>query len=655
MTARRLRRLRSRLGRLRRGGPARREPAPDAGVAADAAAPAAVDAASSDGAGPGGSDAGPETVAPDAGAAPAPRVATVSFYGRVLEKGTSKPLAGAALSHRRVAAGETDGDGRFSLAVPGGAHDLAIKVAGQEVVHQPIVLVPGVEGTEQNLPRAHPRQPRALRDHRARRPPRDPQGRGHRRGGAPDGGQLGRSAADHRLAPGRRLRSPGRPSLYVVRGANPGNTGFFLDGIRVPELFHLGLELSVINPYLIEGVEFYPGGSPANYGPYVSGIMAARTARAAVRSRARLRRRHAVRRGRDRDLSLGRRARHRRGGGALLVHGRAVLALQNSTVLRYGDYQLRVDHPLGGGQATLFAFGALDDVGFTNAAANPEYGSLQFHRLDLRWRRGLAGGRLLVGATAGADWSNSTLFESLIKVRALSAAPRLIYTHPLGRPVDLEVGGEREPADLRHRRPQLPAQAERSRTIAPGALRGGLYDADLPRRRSPDRLARAAHRSRSPSRGPPRSSSSRASTFSSTSRTRWRCGPTAAGTRRCPACRSACLGSRRSGWPTTERRPPSAARWAPRCKLPAHLTLGVTGFYQKLRLTDVRNIDIESNDPTAPDFLVTRDGRAYGAELSSAAPTWGASTAGSPTRSPGASATTTTACSAARTGTSGTS
>ena len=31
-------------------------------------------------------------------------------------------------------------------------------------------------------------------------------------------------------------------------------------------------------------------------------------------------------------------------------------------------------------------------------------------------------------------------------------------------------------------------------------------------------------------------------------------------------------------------------------RLPGHLTLGVTGYYQKLRLTDVRNIDIDQNE-----------------------------------------------------------
>jgi hypothetical protein len=50
-------------------------------------------------------------------------------------------------------------------------------------------------------------------------------------------------------------------------------------------------------------------------------------------------------------------------------------------------------------------------------------------------------------------------------------------------------------------------------------------------------------------------------------------------------------------------------------QLPRALTLGVTGYYQHLRLTDVRVIDLTTVDPAAPDFLVSRPGRAYGAEL----------------------------------------
>ena len=49
--------------------------------------------------------------------------------------------------------------------------------------------------------------------------------------------------------------------------------------------------------------------------------------------------------------------------------------------------------------------------------------------------------------------------------------------------------------------------------------------------------------------------------------------------------------------------------------LPRSFTLGLTGYYQRVRLTDVRDLDFTAVDPAAPDFLVSRRGRAYGAEL----------------------------------------
>jgi hypothetical protein len=50
-------------------------------------------------------------------------------------------------------------------------------------------------------------------------------------------------------------------------------------------------------------------------------------------------------------------------------------------------------------------------------------------------------------------------------------------------------------------------------------------------------------------------------------------------------------------------------------ELPRDFTLGVTGYAALLRLTDVRDIDLATIDPGAPDFLVSRRGRAYGAEV----------------------------------------
>jgi hypothetical protein len=49
--------------------------------------------------------------------------------------------------------------------------------------------------------------------------------------------------------------------------------------------------------------------------------------------------------------------------------------------------------------------------------------------------------------------------------------------------------------------------------------------------------------------------------------------------------------------------------------LAGDVTASVTGFYQLLRLTDVRDIALPSVDPTSPSYLVARNGRSMGAEL----------------------------------------
>jgi TonB-dependent Receptor Plug Domain len=66
----------------------------------------------------------------------------------------------------------------------------------------------------------------------------------------------------------------GLPFFYV-RGAPPGNVGYFLDGWRVPLLYHVAIGPSVIHPGLIERVDLHSGGYPARFGRYAGGIIAA--------------------------------------------------------------------------------------------------------------------------------------------------------------------------------------------------------------------------------------------------------------------------------------------------------------------------------------------------------------------------------------------
>ena len=68
----------------------------------------------------------------------------------------------------------------------------------------------------------------------------------------------------------------GLPFFYV-RGAPPGNVGYYFDGVRVPYLFHFGLGPAVIHPALIAKTELHRGGYPAQFGRYSGGIIESTT------------------------------------------------------------------------------------------------------------------------------------------------------------------------------------------------------------------------------------------------------------------------------------------------------------------------------------------------------------------------------------------
>src|SRR5690606_27636415 len=56
--------------------------------------------------------------------------------------------------------------------------------------------------------------------------------------------------------------------LFFVRGAPPGNVGFFFDEVRIPLLYHAFLGPSVIHPAMLSQVTLHSGPMPARYGRY---------------------------------------------------------------------------------------------------------------------------------------------------------------------------------------------------------------------------------------------------------------------------------------------------------------------------------------------------------------------------------------------------
>lgn len=75
------------------------------------------------------------------------------------------------------------------------------------------------------------------------------------------------------LMPGIQSQAEGTSHINV-RGGNPGENLYLIDGVPLLYVNHLGGFLSVFNPDMINNMEVYKGGFPAKYGGKLSSIMA---------------------------------------------------------------------------------------------------------------------------------------------------------------------------------------------------------------------------------------------------------------------------------------------------------------------------------------------------------------------------------------------
>jgi TonB family protein len=180
---------------------------------------------------------------------------------------------------------------------------------------------------------------------------------------------------------------------FFVRGAPPGNVGYFLDGIRVPLLYHLGLGPSVVHPAIVDRVDLYSGGYPAQFGRFAGAIVSGETRlpRPDINGEAQVR---LV------DAGAMLEAPFDGGRGSALVGGRYSYTgllfsiFQQNLRLDYWDYQARVSYDTSPTDTvTLFAFGARDFLGDKDDTGKDRtLVDTTFHRLDLRYDRRLGPG-----------------------------------------------------------------------------------------------------------------------------------------------------------------------------------------------------------------------------------------------------------------------
>lgn len=203
------------------------------------------------------------------------------------------------------------------------------------------------------------------------------------------------------LLPGVASMIPGLP-LFAVRGASPGTSGFFLDGMRLPQLFHLLVGGGVVHGELVDQIDFFPSGYDVTFGRFAGGIISATT-------------RPARETGQHVDLSL----RVYDAGGLLELSlpkgvritasghygypGPILNAIDSRITLSYWDYQLRLDWR----GLTVQALGAADALDLRaeseGTSTSTQNTRLSFHRLQVRQRLGQGPARAELALYGGYD------------------------------------------------------------------------------------------------------------------------------------------------------------------------------------------------------------------------------------------------------------
>jgi TonB family protein len=318
----------------------------------------------------------------------------VSVSGSVLERTSKNPIAGAALRLDGLELKKSSGPmGEFVLLVEKGVHRLEVFAAGYQPLASTFEAVPGrvveltfflrpkIEGAYQTTVRTQADK-EVVQSYTVDRTvfQRTP-------------GSYGDPLHIIADLPGV-ARSPFDLGFLVVRGANPADTDFYLDGLQVPVLYHFLGGPAVVNPEFLDKFDFYPGGQGAMYGHGIGGVVDAFSRKlepGRVHASADL---NTAWLGTFLQVPLGPSTTVGAGGRISYFNFllQPFLGAGTVAVPYFWDYQLKLDQGLPGARDDfgLMAYGSNDSLhlvtGSSGAAPsfNLDYHAL-FHRLVGRW------------------------------------------------------------------------------------------------------------------------------------------------------------------------------------------------------------------------------------------------------------------------------
>lgn len=208
---------------------------------------------------------------------PPPPPRPVKLSGRLLERGTRKPLADAAVAARSedgattFARGSTDAEGRFTLEVPSPVFVLVGAAAGHQKLEARVEAKPGEEREETiYLESTVGSNVSIVRGERVRREitkqviPADEV--------AAVAGTQGDTLKAVLNLPGAARSAFGGGEL-ILRGSSPGDSAAFIEGLEVPIAYHFGGLRSTFAPRFLDALEFVPGNFAPDYGRLTGGIV----------------------------------------------------------------------------------------------------------------------------------------------------------------------------------------------------------------------------------------------------------------------------------------------------------------------------------------------------------------------------------------------
>jgi hypothetical protein len=203
-----------------------------------------------------------------------PKAGPVNLEGTVLERGTRRPVAGAEVALPGLERSTTtDTHGGFSFRdVPEGRHRVLVVANGYEKFETAETLTNGKAirvsyyvlraffSPYETVVRADKEKKEvteySLSLEEVERIP----------------GTYGDALKVVQNLPGV-ARAPFNGGLIAIRGTSPQDSGIFLDGERLPILFHFGGLTAVYNSELLQSVNYLPGNFPPYYGDILGGVV----------------------------------------------------------------------------------------------------------------------------------------------------------------------------------------------------------------------------------------------------------------------------------------------------------------------------------------------------------------------------------------------